>query len=188
MTVDGTQQLTVVTDSDGAITYVSDDDVATVSNAGLITAIAAGTAHITVSIAATATYKADEKVITVNVSSGAGGTGATITDITSVTWSSTNTQGSITGTIGNYTITISEGYIDTTNKLIRVYSGKTISIAATTGTISGITFGEFNKGNASNLSVSSGGGSYSNGSWTGSAESVTFSANTQIRFGSLTIN
>lgn len=189
LTVDGTQQLTVVTDSNGAITYVSDnDDVATVSNAGLITAIAAGTAHITVSIAATATYKADEKVITVNVSSGAGGTGATITDITSVTWSSTNTGGSITGTIGNYTITISDGYIDTTNKLIRVYSGNTISIAATTGTISGITFDKFNKGGASNLSVSDGGGSYSNGSWTGSAKSVTFSANSQIRFGSLTIN
>ena len=190
LVVEGTQQLSVNTNSDGAVSYESDNnEVATVSNSGLITAVAAGTAHITVKTAATETYNAGSTVVTVNVTSGGGGSGATITDITTVTWSKTDAQAdNITGTIGNYVITISNGYIDTTNKLIRVYSGKTITIASTSGTISGITFGNFNKGSVSNLSVSVGDGSYSNGSWTGSATSVTFSADTQIRFGSLTIN
>ena len=190
LVVEGTQQLSVNTNSDGAVSYESDNnEVATVNNSGLITAVAAGTAHITVKTAATETYNAGSTVVTVNVTSGGGGSGATITDITTVTWSKTDSQETdITGTIGNYVITISSGYIDTTDKLIRVYSGATISIAATSGTISGLTFGDFKRGSVTNLSVSDGGGSYSNGSWIGTATSVTFSADTQIRFGSLTIN
>lgn len=190
LVVDGTQQLTVNTNSDGAVSYESaNTSIATVSNSGLITAVAAGSTTITVSTAATSSFNAGSTEITVVVTSGSGGAGATITDITTVTWSSTNEQADdIVGTIGNYTITVSNGYIDTTNKYIRVYSGKTITIAATTGTISSITFGNFNRGAASNLSVSAGGGTYSNGAWTGSASSVTFAADTQIRFGTLTIN
>lgn len=189
LSVDDTQQLTVDTDSDGDISYESaNPSIATVSSSGLITAIAAGSTTITVKTAATSTFNAGSTDVTVVVSSGAGGSGATITDITTVTWSDTDTAGEITGTIGNYAITISNGYIDTSNKLIRVYSGATITIAATSGTISGITFGDFNRGSASNFSVSSGEGSYSNGTWTGSAASVTFSADTQIRFATLTIN
>lgn len=190
LVVEGTQQLTVNTDSDGAVSYESaNTSIATVSNSGLITAVAAGTTTITVNTAATGSFNAGSTEITVVVSSGSGGSSAIITDITTVNWSTTNVQADdIVGTIGNYTITVSNGYIDTTNKLIRVYSGKTITIAATTGKITGISFGGFNRGAASNLSVSAGGGTYTNGSWTGSASSVTFSADTQIRFGTLTIN
>ncbi len=187
LVVGGTQQLTVNTNSDGAVSYKSaNTSIATVSNSGLITAVAAGSTTITVSTAATSSFNAGSTEITVVVTSGAG---VTITDITTVTWSSTNEQADdIVGTIGNYTITVSNGYIDTTDKYIRVYSGKTITIAAITGTISSITFGNFNRGAATNLSVSAGGGTYSNGAWTGSASSVTFAADTQIRFGTLTIN
>lgn len=190
LVVEGTQQLTVNTDSDGAVSYESaNTSIATVSNSGLITAVAVGTTTITVNTAATSSFNAGSTEITVVVSSESGGSGAIITDITTVTWSTTDKQADdIVGTIGKYTITVSNGYIDTTNKLIRVYSGKTITIAATTGTITGISFGGFDRGAASNLSVSAGGGTYTNGSWTGSASSVTFSADTQIRFGTLTIN
>lgn len=190
LVVEGTQLLTVNTDSDGAVSYESaNTSIATVSNSGLITAVAVGTTTIAVNTAATSSFNAGSTEITVVVSSGSGGSGAIITDITTVTWSTTDKQADdIVGTIGKYTITVSNGYIDTTNKLIRVYSGKTITIAATTGTITGISFGGFNRGAASDLSVSAGGGTYTNGSWTGSASSVTFSADTQIRFGTLTIN
>ncbi len=190
LTVGGTQQLTVTTDSNGTVSYESTNtSIATVNDSGLITAVAAGSTTITVNTAETSTFNSGSTEITVVVSNGSGGSGATITDITTVTWSKTNVQAdNITGTIGNYTVTISQGYIDTTNKLIRVYSGQTITIAASTGKISGITFGSFNKGSASDLSVSAGSGTYSNGAWTGSASSVTFSAGTQIRFGTLTIN
>lgn len=55
-----TTQLTLTTNSDGAVTYVSSNtDVATVDyNTGLVTAVAPGKTTITVNIAATETYKA----------------------------------------------------------------------------------------------------------------------------------
>ena len=70
--VGGTQQLSVSTNSDGAVSYESsDDDIATVTSGGLITAVAAGNATITVKTAETSTYKAGTTEITVNVSAGA---------------------------------------------------------------------------------------------------------------------
>ena len=77
--VGNTQQLTVTTDSDGAVTYESSNtDVATVSNSGLITAVAAGSATISVKTAATNSYNAGSTPVTVNVVPGA----STISQIT----------------------------------------------------------------------------------------------------------
>ena len=65
-----TQQLTVDTNSDGAVTYeTSDATVATVNN-GLIEAVAAGSATITVKTAETETYNAAQKEISVTVTNG----------------------------------------------------------------------------------------------------------------------
>ena len=65
-----TSNITWDTSSEGDMTFISDaTDVATVSNTGVITAIGAGTATITVSQAADDHYKASEnKTVTVNVS------------------------------------------------------------------------------------------------------------------------
>ena len=77
LNVGSTQQLTVVTDSDGAVSYASSaDGVATVSSTGLITAVSTGSATITVSTAATNTYYASTTTITVNVSNPAGNDGS----------------------------------------------------------------------------------------------------------------
>lgn len=63
-----TQQLTANTDSDGAVSYESsDENVATVSAQGLITAVAAGSATITVKTAETEDFNAGSTQITVNV-------------------------------------------------------------------------------------------------------------------------
>ena len=73
-----TQQLTVNTDSDGAVTYESSDDaVATVDADGLVEAIAAGNATITVTTAETDNFKASSKQISVEVTAGA----STIADV-----------------------------------------------------------------------------------------------------------
>lgn len=77
--VGGTQQLTVSTNSDGAVTYESSNtDIATVSNSGLITAVASGSATITVKTAATNSFNASSTPITVNVIAAA----STISQIT----------------------------------------------------------------------------------------------------------
>lgn len=66
--VEGTQQLVVETDSDGAITYESsDEDVATVTSTGLVEAIAAGNATITVRTAATEAFYSGSTEIHVSV-------------------------------------------------------------------------------------------------------------------------
>ena len=63
-----TQQLTV-TGTNGALTYESNDTgVATVSNTGLITAVAEGTTTIDITSAATEDYNAGATSVTVNVS------------------------------------------------------------------------------------------------------------------------
>ena len=78
LSVGDTQQLDVDTDSDGYISYESsDENVATVSAQGLITAVAAGSATITVTTAATDDFYAGTTEITVIVSAGA----STIADV-----------------------------------------------------------------------------------------------------------
>ncbi len=63
-----TSQITYTTSSTGAVTYTtSASGVATVSSSGLITAVAYGTATITISQAADASYNAGSKTVTVTV-------------------------------------------------------------------------------------------------------------------------
>ena len=59
LTVGGTTQLTLTTNSDGAVTYTSSNTaVATVNANGVVTAVGAGTVTITANVAATSQYKA----------------------------------------------------------------------------------------------------------------------------------
>ena len=64
----GTSTITHTTSGTGAITYSSaDEDVATVTDAGVITAVGGGKTKITVSQASDETYAAGSKVVDVNV-------------------------------------------------------------------------------------------------------------------------
>jgi len=73
LAVGKTKTLTVTTNSDGAITYSSSNtDIATVSDAGVVTAVAAGNATITVSVAATTWYYAAEETVDVTVTANTG--------------------------------------------------------------------------------------------------------------------
>ena len=63
-----TTQLTLTTNSDGAVTYKSSNTaVATVNNNGVVTAVAAGTATITANVAATEAYNAASATATITV-------------------------------------------------------------------------------------------------------------------------
>lgn len=65
---EATSQITYTSSSTGAVTYTSSaEGVATVSSTGLITAVAKGSATITINQAADATYNAGSQTVTVNV-------------------------------------------------------------------------------------------------------------------------
>lgn len=66
-----TQQLTVTSTSSGTVTYESsDEDIVTVNNTGLITAIDEGSATITINVAAKDNYKSASVSVTVIVTAG----------------------------------------------------------------------------------------------------------------------
>lgn len=68
LTVGETTQLTLATDSDGDVSYISSNEsVATVSTSGVITAKAAGTVTITANVDATESYKAASATVTITV-------------------------------------------------------------------------------------------------------------------------
>ena len=69
-------ELGATTNSTGALSYsTSDDKVVTVSDAGLLTAVAAGTATITVNVAADGKYTEGEATCVITVTDGEGGGG-----------------------------------------------------------------------------------------------------------------
>ena len=98
-TPEQTSTITWTTSSGGAMAFSSNaTDVATVSNTGVITAIGAGTATITISQAADDHYKAsDNKTVTVNVTDSRNPV-ATGIDLSSAKTILKNATGSITAT------------------------------------------------------------------------------------------
>ena len=69
-----TAEISVTTNSDGAVSYSSSaPSIATVDAAGKVTGVAAGTATITVSVAATANFNAASKQVPVTVTAGDAG-------------------------------------------------------------------------------------------------------------------
>lgn len=104
-----TSQIEYTSSSTGAVTYTSSaEGVATVSPAGLITAVASGSATITVSQAEDDTYRAGSKTVTVTVNKVRKATEVTGEFILDTT-NGTQTSGSYTSTDGSV---ILEGGID----------------------------------------------------------------------------
>ena len=100
------------------------------------------------------------------------------------------TGSAISATKSDVTVSSDKGYCDGTAH-VRVYSGGVITVSASSGTIAKIEFTSTSSGTSNNgpskISLAAGeNGSYSysgyKGTWTGSAESVTFKANGQFRF------
>jgi len=126
---------------------------------GTVTLSSAGAENVVISLTATASLMMDETV-----------------DYSAQGYSNGEEVSTVNGNI--CTITFDKGsnsntpkYYDT-GSAIRVYGGNTMTIASDSKTIVGIalTFGSGDGSNAITTNV----GSYSNGTWTGSASSVTF--------------
>lgn len=159
-----------VTGSDGAMTCSSDNpSVATVTDAGVITGVAKGSAKITINTAATENYFAGSIIVNVTV---------TEDEVINIT---TTTLSELSGTVGGVTVTISNGLVSGEQR--RVYKGQTMKIDAPSGKkISKIEFTctaeNTNKYGPGCFTVSTGTYTYDSydGTWTGNADSVTFTA------------
>lgn len=138
LTVGGTTQLTLTTNSDGAVTYTSSNTaVATVSANGVVTAVAAGTATITANVAATEQYNAASATATitvnkVNATISLSAAAATLTEgETTQLTATTNSDGTVTYTSSNTAVAT----INANGVVTAVAAGTatiTASVAATT--------------------------------------------------------
>lgn len=95
----------------------------------------------------------------------------------------TNTRGSQSATIGNFTVSTDDGICSSE---IRTYSGSYFTVSTSTGKITSITFTPSSGYYISNLSTTK--GSISGDVWTGNESSVTFSASSQVRFNQITVS
>lgn len=174
--VGDTFELAATTNSTATITYVSSNkDVATVSEAGVVSALAAGEATITASVAKEGIYTAAEATCVVTVTEG----GPSIPDPETIVFANlgleNGTQYSSPFDGGNFTITFAGGANDgkyyTTGTGIRIYGGGSATIASEY-TISEIVF-TWDGSNCPDADVATPTGySTETKTWTGSAKSV----------------
>lgn len=176
VTVGNTVSIGATTNSPATITYASSDEtVATVNASGVVTGVKAGSATITCSVAASGKYLAASKDITVTVNSGSSAPSPEEIDFSSL--------GLENGVAyndpfdgGHFTITFpasgNNGKYYNAGTAIRSYGGNTFTVASASNTISKIeiTFGSGDGSNEITTNVET----YDNGTWTGSASSVTF--------------
>ena len=120
------------------------------------------------------TSSGDAYAVYKNVSGG-GNESFTPTTTSANGWS--NSRSSQSATIGNFTVSTSDGLCSTE---IRTYSGSDFTVSATTGNITSITFTPSSGYYTSNLTPTV--GTLSADVWTGEASSVTFTASSQVRF------
>ena len=176
------QTVSYTTSSTGAVAVSGGEGYVTTSvNGNTITvtpvAVTSAPQTITVSQAADDTYAAGTATFTVSVADSTPFTGGDVTfDATTDKGTNSSGSGSITKQVVKMSCTscnLSDG------SAYRLYSGSTTTFATTQGKITKIVFTMAN-GYASTL-LSTTTGSYNNGTWTGSATSVSFSASAQAR-------
>lgn len=95
----------------------------------------------------------------------------------------TNSRGSQSATIGNFTVSTDDGICSSE---IRTYSGSDFTVSTSIGKITSISFTPSSGYYISNLSTTK--GSISGDVWTGNESSVTFSASSQVRFDQITVS
>ena len=153
-----------------AITWTSSNtDVATVSAAGVVTAVAAGSATITVTT--------DDGSFTAT---------CTVTVVNAVTFTAGTDKGSTTANnsadeMSKSGITISSTDAALAQTEYRLYSSSKTTISTNSGKITKIEFTKNGTYDLSNLSANTGSYTSSTGVWTGVASSVVFSASAQVR-------
>ena len=180
-----TQDLSITTSSTGAITWTSNNpDVATVDNTGKVEAVAVGTATITASQAADATYRAGEATCAVTVIDSE----STEQTVSFVAGTDKGTMTGATGSQGEDVATKGEFSISTSNGALaanpyRIYKNATITVSSTSSTIKKIEYSIASGYKSSDLS----GDDYSDGIWTGSSKNVTLTASAQVRISSIKI-
>lgn len=187
ITVGGTDTINAVSSNSETISWSSNNtNVVTVSSSTsssgsniTITGVAAGTATITASITISGHTYSKTCAVTVT-SSGGGqtpveGDSETI-DLTAQGYSSGDSVTSVSGTYSSIAFNKGDGSNDpkyySTGSAVRCYPGNTVVISSASKTIVKIEF-TFGSGDNDN-EITANTGTYSDGTWTGSASSVTF--------------
>ncbi len=157
-TIDKTS-ITKVESEEGATVTVTFQSATAGTYNGTVTLSSAGAENVVISLTGTAATTSDETI-----------------DFTAQGYSNQQAVTSVSGT--DCTVAFDKGTNSnaptyySSGSAIRIYGGNTMTVASTTKTIVGIelTFGSSDGSNAITTDVES----YSNGTWTGSASSVTF--------------
>ena len=180
------QTVTYTTSSTGAVTVSGAASYVTTSvNSGTKTITVTPTAvtpsaqTITVNQAADATYASGSATFTVNVTDSTPFAGGDVTFVAGTDLGSTSANNSA-DEISKAVVTISSTDAAFATAEYRIYSGAETTISTSEGTITSIVFTQASSTYPlSRLSTSV--GSYSDGTWTGNAASVVFSASGQAR-------
>ena len=174
--------ITISTSSTGAISVSDNDYVTCELNGNTITVtpltnITPQPQTITVSQAADDNYSAGSATFTFEITDSTPFTGGNVTfDATVDKGINSSGSGSITKNVVTFACTscnLSDG------AAYRLYSGSTTTISTTSGVITGISFTMASNYASTLLSTTT--GTYSEGTWSGNAESVSFSASAQAR-------
>lgn len=172
---------TLYTYPDGiSVTYSSSaTGVATVNSSGNITVKAAGTTTITATFAGNGNYNGTSAAYELKVGTGVGSSSATTASWTASEQGYSNQQEMTSATVdANVSLAFAKGSNSNTPKYftsgtaLRLYGGNTMTVSSSTQTITSIviTFGSSDGTNTISTNV----GTYSDGTWEGSANSVTF--------------
>ena len=158
-----------------AVTWTSSNtSVATVSN-GVVTAVAAGSATITVTTT-DGSFTATCAVTVVNAVTFTGGTDK-----------GTSTSSGNSDQVEKSSITVSSTNAALAQTEYRLYSGSTTTISTSSGKITRIEFTVNGSYDLSKLSTATGTYNSSTGVWTGTATSVAFSASAQVRLDKIVV-
>ena len=177
------QSISFSTSSTGAVTVDENDYVETEIDNNTITvtpiAVTNGNKTITVRQAADATYAAGTATFTVNITDSTPFAGGDVTFKASEDKDLNNTtQGEGSITKNGVTFACSDGILGNGSEY-RLYKNSTTSFSATEGTITQIVFTQSGNYAISNLTPNV--GNLSEGTWTGNASTVSFTAGAQAR-------
>ncbi len=203
LVVSQTKTLTVDTNSDGVISYSSNNpSVATVVD-GVVTAIAPGTATITVNVAASEWFNAASKSVNVTVSNGSGSDHTTVWTATSGALGSEIGTGTINSTISGsstshnwrYTRTLvsGESYTGWTSNCIQLgknggVENLTLSTSNIPGTIKSVSVECASYQGKHNVSITVGGTTYLSSTATSSWTTVQAKTGTGNSSGTIVIS
>ena len=180
---DATKVINYTTSSTGTVSVVENDYVDAVVDAEnkTITLTAKKTTNsaqtITVNQAADDDYKSGSATFTVSISDSTPFVGGDVTFVGGTDKGSSTSQTS--DEVSKSVVTISSTKAGLGYDEYRIYSGSSTTISTSNGKITKIVFTVMSGYDASNLSTET--GTYSNGTWSGNAESVTFAASAQVR-------